>query len=423
MKPEPAPMYALVDCNNFYASCEQVFNPRLEEKPLAILSNNDGCIIARSQKAKDLGIQMGEPAYLYRERARLGELNMLSSNFTLYADMSQRVMQTLSSFSSDMEIYSIDEAFFILEDAPKEKLEQMSIEMRKKVKQWTGIPISIGVAPTKTLAKAANRIAKKGDGVFVMAEAGEIEERLSRFALEDVWGIGKAISAKLKRKGIYTAGQLRRADDVWIRKLLGVTGFKTVLELRGTSCIELEEEAGKKKSIVCSRSFSRKIEELDYLLEAAASFATRAAEKLRGQESLAGFISVFASTSPFEEPYESGSCHIQLPYPTAYTPELISLAKEGLKRIFKPGFGYKKAGVLLGDFSDKGTEQKDLLAENPRTEKKERAMEIVDRINEKYDRLAVRFAAEGVEKHPWQSLRANSSPKFTTSWHELLRVK
>lgn len=418
-------MYALIDCNNFYASCEQVFNPRLENKPLIILSNNDGCVIARSQKAKDLGIQMGDAAFLYKDRVERGEINMLSSNFTLYADMSQRVMQTLSSLSPEMEIYSIDEAFFILEEASDAALREESAQMRSKVKQWTGIPISIGVAPTKTLAKIANKAAKKEkerEGVYVLTDPAAIEERLSKTATEDIWGIGRALSDRLKRKGIYTASQLRKADDVWIRKILGVTGFQTVLELRGTSCIELVNDPEKKKSIMCSRSFAQKIEDFSYLEEAVASFASRAAEKLREQGSLASFLSVFISTSPFQEPYESRSCHINLPNPTSFTPDLIALAKSALSRIYRQGFGYKKAGVLLSDFCDEEISQLDLITPNPSSEKKLRAMEMLDKVNARYDKPAIRFAAEGIERHPWQSLRENSSPKFTTSWHELLRV-
>lgn len=346
---------------------------------------------------------------------------MLSSNFTLYADMSQRVMQTLSSFSPDMEIYSIDEAFFLLENDSDEKLFEKAMSMLQKVKQWTGIPISIGVAPTKTLAKAANRIAKKEKrGVFVLTQG--IEEILSKFALEDLWGIGSALTQRLKKNGVYTALQLRNAPDVWIQKLLGINGYHTVLELRGIPCIELAEEE-KKKSIVCSRSFSQKIEELRFLEEAVASFVTRAAEKMREQESLTGFLSVFIATSPFQEPYESRSCHVQIPNSTAYTPELIQLAKEGLAQIYRPGFGYKKAGVLLSDFADKGTEQLDMISPNRKNEKKEKAMEMLDQINARYDKQAVWFAAEGVQTHPWQSNKALASPKFTTSWHELLRVK
>ena len=414
--------FALVDCNNFYASCEQVFNPRLEKKALLILSNNDGCVIARSQKAKELGVKMGDPAYLFRDSAARGELQMLSSNFSLYADMSQRVMQTLESFSPNMEIYSIDEAFFILEDHPD--LGKEAAAMRKKVKQWTGIPVSIGIGPTKTLAKLANESAKKEkerQGIYVLTDPHAIRERLEKTAVDDIWGIGDGLSAKLLKNGIYNAAQLASAEDSSIRKLLGAAGYRTVLELRGTPCIELFEEETKKKSIICSRSFPEPIASLSILQEAVAAFASRAGEKLREQESLAGFLSVFIATSPFREPYISRSCHIQIPNPTAYTPSLISWAKEGAARIFEPGHGYKKAGVLLGDFSDKNARQLDLLSPESCNEKKQKAMEALDRINARYNKAAVSFAAEGIKKE-WKSRPSRVSPRFTTSWHDLLKV-
>ena len=399
-------MFALVDCNNFFASCEMVFNPKLEQKPLVILSNNDGCIIARSQKAKALGIKMGDPAYLYKDRK---DIAMLSANFALYSDMSQRVMQTLDSFSPDMEIYSIDEAFFKLDESKNHQ--EASIAMRKKVKQWTGIPISIGVAPTKTLAKLASEVAKKANGVYVLTQ-DQIDAQLAQTELNDIWGIGSALAQRLKRQGIYTALQLSQADDTWIHKLLGVTGFRTVLELRGKPCFEICETPEKKKSIVCSRSFGQKVHQLPLLEEAIATFAASAAEKLREQESLAGFVSVFISTNQ-----ETGSCHIQLPNPSAYTPELISLAKQALAKIYRPNLEYRKAGVLLGDFTE--VAQTDFITA-PRKDKSE-AMKVLDQINAKYDKPALRFAAEGIER-PWKSKRAHTSPKFTTHWNDLLII-
>jgi DNA polymerase V len=414
-------MFALVDCNNFYASCEHLFQPKLEKKPLAILSNNDGIVIARSPKAKALGVKMGQPAFELKDDIEKGKLKVLSSNFSLYADMSQRVMQTLSTYSPDMEIYSIDEAFFLLEK--ESNLRAKGIEMRKKVKKWTGIPISIGIAPTKTLAKLANEAAKKGEtGVLVLSDSAEIEERLGATDLEEIWGIGSRLSQKLRRKGIYTAKQLRDCEDNWIRKLLGVTGYRTVLELRGVPCFELmEEPEKKKKSIVCSRSFSQKIDTLSVIEAAVASFATRAAKKLRDQKSLAGFLSVFVATSPFSEPYVSHSCHVQIPNPTSFTPELITLAKEGLSKIYQPGLGYKKAGILLADFIDEEAAPLDFLTPRPTSLKKAKAMKIVDAINARAGKEAIRFASQGVGKK-WQGARSHVSPKFTTSWSELLKI-
>ena len=399
-------MFALIDCNNFFASCEMVFKPSLEQKPLVILSNNDGCIVARSPKAKALGIKMGDPAFLYKDRK---EVIMLSANFALYSDMSHRVMQTLSTFSSDIEIYSIDEAFLLLEE--NGTLHDRCMAMRQTVKQWTGIPVSIGVAPTKTLAKLASELAKKEGGVHVL-RAHQIEERLSQTELSDVWGIGSALAEKLKRERIYTALQLCRADDALIRKWLGVTGFRTVLELRGSPCFEICDTPEKKKSIICSRSFGEKVNDLAQLQEAAASFAANAAEKLRDQESMAGFISVFISTSQ-----ETGSCHIQIPNATSYTPELISLAKEGVKKLFRKGLEYRKAGVLLGDFTE--DKQADFIT--PAGKDKGEAMRVIDKINARYDKPMVRFAAEGIERR-WKSKRSNTSPKYTTSWTDLLRI-
>ncbi|MBS0626259.1 MAG: Y-family DNA polymerase [Verrucomicrobia bacterium] len=409
-------MIVLVDCNNFYASCEQVFNPKLEGKPLLILSNNDGCVIARSQKAKEYGVKMGDPAYLYKDRP---DLQMLSSNFTLYADMSQRVMQTLTQFSPDMEVYSIDEAFLSMNQLS----ELEAVEMRRIVKKWTGLPISIGAAMTKTLAKAANKIAKKSkEGVCLLLDPKKIQEFLERTPPEDLWGIGSGLATKLKRKGIYTAAQFRDCDDQWLKKMVGLGGYKTALELRGIACFELVDEPEKKQSILCSRSFGQKVEKLEDLLESVASFASRAAEKLREQESQASFLSVFLSTSPFQEPYISKSCHVQLPNATDFTPDLIAAAKEGLEKIFVPGHAYKKAGVLLADLTDRSICQFDALTPNPGREKKQKAMQALDQINARYDKQAVRFAAEGLEQ-PWRSLRATASPKYTTSWHDILVIK
>ncbi len=411
-------MFALADCNNFYASCEEVFNPKLAKQPLVILSNNDGCIIARSKKAKELGIKMGEPAYLYEKMAASNQIRMLSANFALYADMSDRVMQTLSSYAPDMEIYSIDEAFFNLGEAAD--LREDAIRMRQKVKKWTGIPVSIGIGPTKTLAKAANEAAKKDSaGVCLLASPAEIQKHLEKLDVEEIWGIGSASQERLKRRRIYTAAELAGCDDQTIRKLLGVNGLRTALELRGISCLPLGATNEKRQSIVCSRSFKEPLSALSDLEAAVASFASIAGEKLRRQKSLAGFLSVFIASSPFKEPYIGRSCHIELPNPAAYTPELIRLAKKALLRIYQNGVKYKRAGVLLGDFCDSSARQTDWLTPPKDSPQKERLMETIDRINCRYDRDAVRFAASGPHA---QGCRKRESPKFTTSWNDLLTI-
>lgn len=380
-----------------------VFNPQWEKSALVILSNNDGCIIARSPQAKALGIKMGDPSYLYRQRS---DILMLSANFPLYSDMSQRVMQVLSHFSCDMEIYSIDEAFLLLDG----NVEEQAKALRDKVKKWTGIPVSVGVGKTKTLAKLASEIAKKEKGVFVLTEE---EEWLAQTELHEIWGIGSRTAATLKRNGIYTALQLCQTEDSLIQKWLGVTGYRTVLELRGTCCFELCDIPEKKQSIVCSRSFGKRVSELESLQEAVATFAAHAAEKLRGQKSLAQFLTVSLIDGE-----EGGSCHVQIPKATSYTPELISLAKEGLLRIYRPGREYKKAAVMLSDFCDEGSLQEDFLLSSP--EKKD-IMKLIDQINTRYDKEAIRFAAEGIEK-PWKSKRSHTTPHFTTSWSQLLKV-
>ena len=411
-------MYALIDCNNFYASCEEVFNPSLAKHPLVILSSNDGIIIARSKKAKERGIKMGDPAFLYKEQK---DLQMLSSNFALYADMSQRVMLTLESFSPEMEIYSIDEAFFHLEE--NLPFEKEALQIRQKVKQWTGISISVAIAPTKTLAKLANKTAKKKpNGVSLLTSPAEIHALLEKTAPDEIWGIGSASADKLKAKSIHTAAQLVDAQDRLIQNILGIAGVRTAMELRSIPCFSLEEESEKRQSIVCSRSFSEKISDLATLNEAISAFTSRAAEKLRAQESLAGFLSVFIRTSPFTQPFESRSCHVTLPIATDYTPELIRLAKEALERILKPGVAYKKAGVMLGNFCEASELQTDLFATPDQNPKKAALMKTVDRINQRYDKEALRSAAMGLERK-WRSARSTASPSFTTSWSELPLIK
>lgn len=402
-------MFAIVDCNNFFASCEEVFNPKLKRKPLVILSNNDGIVIARSQKAKEIGIPMGAPVFEIKPLIDSHAVETLSSNFALYADMSNRVMQVLETVAPEIEIYSIDEAFFQVD---KEDL----VAIREKVKQWTGITVSLGVAPTKTLAKLANRTAKKSkEGVFALKEAGAIRAQLEITPLEEIWGIGAATAKSLKRENVYTPAQLCDKSDEWIRKQLGVNGLRIAMELRGSPCLELEEPT-KKQSIVFSRSFGSKIDQLPLLEEAVSFFAARAAEKLRGQESKTKFLSVSLATSLFE----SHSCHFKFSNATAYAPEIIAKAKEGLSRLFRSGVSYRKAGVMLSDFSDEEVCQFDLFAPDPKREKKEAAMRALDGINARYDKPALRFLAEGKE---WKGAPARITPCYTTSWNDILTIR
>ncbi len=419
-------MFLLVDCNNFFVSCERVFNPKLKSKPVVILSNNDGCIIARSQEAKDLGIPMGAPYFQWEDFLKRNHVTLLSSNYALYGDLSFRVMQTLEAFNPDLEIYSIDEAFLHLssDDDPY----AFAHFLRQKVQEWTGIPISIGIAKTKTLAKVANARAKKDPkckGVFALLTIESQEQILETLPVEAIWGIGRKTSTLLQRKGVFTAAQLIHQSDTWIRNALTVTGLRTAWELRGISCLGLEEIAIAKKSIMTSRSFGRALVEYGELQEAVAAFASRGAEKLRKEKRLACALQVFVMTSPHknDETFYSNAAFLTLAEPTAYTPTIISTAKAGLKQIYREGFSYKKAGVLLTNLVESSPIQKDFFVrqEEVYSSKQMEVMALIDHLNDKFGYPVIQFAAEGI--HPgWKSKQHLTSSSFTTSWDELLTI-
>lgn len=413
-------MFALVDCNNFYASCEKVFNPKLKNKPVVVLSNNDGIIIARSKEAKLLNIKMGAPIFEYKELIEKNILIIFSSNFTLYGDMSMRVMKTLESFLFPMEIYSIDEAFLNINK--KVDFFTLGKKIKEKVYKWTGIDVSVGIAKTKTLAKLANEIAKKGNGVCVLNDKNHIENILKKTQLDDIWGIGSQLKKRLYGLGIYSAYDLAFAEESLIKKQLSVNGLKTALELKEISCFKCEEFLPTKKSICTSRSFARKIDNLKELQEAISSFISIAAEKLREEQMHTNFITVFISTSfHSNDAFYSNSCQISLPNPTSYTPDLITYAKNGLQKIFKEGFLYKKAGVILSDFTNEDEKQQDMFSKL-NTENKKFLMQIIDNINYKANKKAVFFASDGIEKK-YKSSSNMKSLKYTTSFEELLKVK
>lgn len=417
------PLFALVDCNNFYVSCERVFKPRLCNKPVVVLSNNDGCVIARSNEAKALGIPMGAPAFKFAEIFKKNRVIVYSSNYALYGEMSHRVMSTLSQFSPDMEIYSIDEAFLLFNERPPDDYVN---HIRQTVLQWTGIPVSIGLAPTKTLAKAANKYAKKHlpkQGYFILEDPSLQQKILTEFPVEDVWGIGKQITAFLRRNDIRTAWELACADDAWIRKNLSVVVLRTVWELRGISCLSLQEAAPPKKSIVCSRSFGTEVSTEEELAEALSTYTARAAEKLRGQESAASFIEVFLHTNRFKEGnFYANASQIVLTEPTDYTPHLIKLAKKCLHKIFKAGFTYKKVGVLLGGLVTSTSIQQDLFNQTrPSPEKRNRLMEMLDQTNARYGADTLKLAAQGIEQG-WKAKRSKCSSHYTTAWDDLLTI-
>ncbi len=414
-------MYALVDCNNFYVSCERVFNPGLRGA-VVVLSNNDGCVVARSQKAKQLGIPMGAPYFQYKDLIDRNNVAVYSSNYTLYGDMSQRVMQTLKTVTPDIQVYSIDEAFLYF---PTLKDVDFLAAIRQKVLQWTGIPVSIGLSKTKTLAKAASRLAKKQDGIFTMCDRASIEAALEDFSVQELWGIGRQYAAKLRSKGIKTALQLSKAEDTWIHKNLTVAGLRLVWELRGISCLPLEQVPSSKKSVMSSKSFGRSVYTLKDLSEAAAAYTARAAEKIRLQNSLATYLSVFVVVNDRKNDrypaYETGMPLIE---PTSYTPTLIQGAKELVSELFTEGLPYRKVGIFLGGLIPASCYQPDLFqTHGNRKSKQDAAMRLMDKINSDLGKKALRFASEGKPGASWKMQQKSRSPCYTTSWKELLTIK
>ena len=413
-------LFALVDCNNFYCSCERVFDPKLRGRPLVVLSNNDGCIISRSEEAKALGIKMGTPLFKARDLLRRHHVAVRSSNYALYGDMSQRVMNTLSEFAPAMEVYSIDEAFLLLDE--KRAVEEFGVKVRRTVLQWTGIPVSVGIGTTKTLAKAANRLSKMEStrqGVLDLAHHPDPEALLATLPCGEVWGIGRRYEKFLIEKGITTALDLKRASRRMIRGRMGVCGERTLQELNGTPCFGLEEFPEANQTMCCARSFGKPITELAELKEAVAEFASRVGEKLRTQRSVAKRVCVLVMHNADPKRYSPFHAHAEMALhpPTADTPALIGAAHRLLRALYKPGTLYKKAGVVLTNLVPASQVEPDLFepASNP---KRERLMMVVDQLNRRHGRDTVRFAAVGTMK-PWKHRTDRKSPSYTTRWKEL----
>lgn len=406
-------MFALVDCNNFYVSCERVFNPKLRGRPVVVLSNNDGCVVARSKEAKALGIPMGAPAFQYRALFETQKVAVLSSNYALYGDLSNRVMAILKQFGLGMQVYSIDEAFLLLQG---NDLEAECLKMRTAVLRCTGIPVSIGVSQTKTLAKAANHLAKKTEsGVRVLLDPADIHSVLEVFPVEEVWGIGRQFTEKLKAHGIRTALGFAKAESSWIKRHFTVVGHRICLELQGISCLGLQEEPVPNKSMICSRTFARKITTLEGLEEAVSGYTARVAEKLREQRLLARGLQLFVVM-----PEGGMQKEMVLPEPSDYTPRLIYLAKRLLQSLYCEGGVYKKAGVMLYGLIPADCYQQDLFSPQQDPEKQRRLMEVMDKTNERYGRKAVHFAAEGLQRV--EGRRETRSKRFTTLWEEILSI-
>ncbi|PPR56657.1 MAG: DNA polymerase IV 1 [Alphaproteobacteria bacterium MarineAlpha5_Bin3] len=415
---------ALIDCNSFYASCERIFNPKLLGKPIVVLSNNDGCIITRSAEAKALGIKMGEPYFKAKKIIEKNNVKVFSSNYSLYGDISQRVMEILLGFSPEVEIYSIDEAFLNFKGFKNHELLTYCKHIRQTIKQWVGIPVSIGVGSTKTLSKIANHLAKKEadyEGICILKGDEKIEEALNRIEIGDVWGIGRRLSKFLRNYGVCTAKQFAFLDRRWIRKNMGVVGEKIQLELCGVSCLDLELLPSPKKSCCVSRSFSRPIEKIEELQESIANYGSRVAEKIREEGLIAQSMSIFVLTNHFnkKEKQYSSSIKLQLDYPTSDSKLIVKRAVEGIQRIYKESYRYKKAGIILYELHSSSSVRGLLDYDKPRTDS---LMRSLDEINYRYGSATLRLAAEGIRRS-WHMRREKVSPCYTTSFDQLMIVK
>ncbi len=414
-------MFALVDCNNFYASCERVFRPALEGRPIVVLSNNDGCVVARSAEAKALGIPMAKPWFKIEAALRGQGVAVFSSNYALYGDLSARVMQTLARFCPRLETYSIDESFLDLSGA-RGDLAALGLEIARTVKQWTGIPVSVGIGPTKTLAKVANRLAKKGRGpsgpVLDWARLPDPRGTLAGLAPEDVWGISARWGTRLRQLGLGHALALAEADPRRLRQAFGVVVERIGRELAGVPCLPLELVPPPRKQILVSRSFGRRLAALDDLRGAVAAFAARAGEKLRRQPLRAPAVTVFLQTSPFAEaePFYANGATLVLDRPTRDSGKLMHVAQRALERIFRPGLAYQKAGVLLPDLVPAGVEQGLLFSEQPADDPRtDRLMDCLDALNRRPAHRAVRYASE-LFGDGWRMRQRHKSPAYTTDW-------
>lgn len=419
--------FALIDGNNFYVSCERVFNPALEGKPVVVLSNNDGCAVARSQEIKALGVKMGTPWFQMQALARQHGIVALSSNYALYADMSNRMMAILGQFSPRQEIYSIDECFLDLEGFNQD-LTAYGQTIRQQVRCWIGIPVCVGIGTTKTQAKLANHIAKKQphwNGVCDLDALPEKEKNqlLASIEVGEVWGVGRRLREQLASLNIHTVLALKQADTALIRKRFSVVLERTVLELRGISCLGLEDVDPNKQQIVCSRSFGQPVLLLAVLKEAVSGYVTRAAEELRHQSSLAGAIHVYITTSPFREKDPQYSHGITVPLPEASddTLKLIHAARWGLEQIYRPGYRYAKAGVMLLELGSAGRKQQTLFSDDETEKRSRKLMQTMDHINRRMGKGTLFLAGSGINR-VWRMKQGNRSPAYTTCWEELAEV-
>ena len=422
---------AIVDCNSFYCSCERVFRPDLMNKPVVVLSNNDGCIISQTDEAKSLGLKMTGPYYQARPLIEKHNVAVFSSNYNLYGDMSQRVMQTLKLFTGEknVEVYSVDESFLDLVNVPDHQLNDFCNHLKKTVEQWTGVAVSIGSAPTKVLCKVANRLSKKNKratkGVVILNTPEKIKEALQQTAVGDVWGVGRRYDIKLQQEGIRTAWDLRNMNEEWGRKNLGgVVGVRLIRELKGHSCIELKDPLEIKKMIATTRMFGKPVLQLEQLRQSVATYTARAAEKLRRQNCCAGMMQVFVVKNDYEVTYkynpETFALHAALPVATSDTNELMRYSLPLVEQLFTPGSRYLKAGIILSELVPGSCIQSSLFNEMGK-EKDQALMETIDNINFSMRDDAIKFVASGI-KREWKMRQGMRSARFTSRWSELKEV-
>lgn len=416
-------MFALIDCNNFYASCERVFRPELNGVPIVVLSNNDGCVVARSNEAKALDIPMGAPAFEYEKMFEKHGVQVFSSNYALYGDMSARVMTILGAFCPDLEVYSIDEAFLSFDGFKHFDLQKIGIEMRKKVQKCTGILVSVGFAPTKALAKVANRIAKKFPelgGVYIIDTVEKLQKAIKWLKIEDVWGIGRQHAKRLNAQGIRTALDFTLMSDAWVKKNMSIVGLRLKKELSGIRTLELDEISDK-KSIACTRSFDKNYSTYDEIKERIVTYATICAEKLRKQDCCCNVLQIFILTNFFrqDQPQYSMSISVDLPFPTNSSIELAEFAIQALKRIYKPGYGYKKAGVIVLELTSEDSKQT-MIFENSDPKHLE-LMAVMDKLNKAYGQQKVKLAAQDLDR-VWKMKRERLSRRYTTRLDEIIHI-
>ena len=427
-------LYGLVDANAFYVSCERSFQPRLEGKPVIVLSNRDGCIVAMSDEAKALGIKMSKPLFDYKELIEAHNVQVFSSNYALVGDMSRRLMSTLTHFVDDVEVYSIDEAFILADgyEGIYPSVRGLGEAIRQTVAQWLRIPVSVGFGPTKTLAKVANKLAKKQPGlagVCVLDSPEAISRALEDFPVSELWGVGGRYAGMLKGSGVETAAQLRRLPDDWIRQFMTVNGLRLVHELRGTPCKLLELSQPAKKSICAEPGFGTLVPDLETLTDALTSHLSRCSEKLRKQDSLCGAVTVYLKTNKFRKTPGNRlparqyykSITVNLPHPTSSTADLLKYAISGLKAIFAFGYNYQKIGIMLTDLVPFDYRQKGVFVEGP-NEKMLQLFNVVDKLNRRYGQDKLRLASQQYNPD-WPMKQTYLSPRYTTRWDDILEVK